>query len=159
MSGSFAITVPTDTAALGPDRQARSTFTVSNLSGQTLRGRARVSSQNPAAAAWLTLEGTAERKFLPDGTQQFSVAITVPPQATPGSYVFSLDMLGTDNPDEDFSQGPCVTVTVPAAPPPPHKFPWWLVVTAAVILLAVAATVAVVMLRRAKRVPIIRSRR
>lgn len=136
MSSLFAITTPTNTVDLGPDRRAEALFTVSNISDRPTRGRARVTAQNPAAAPWLTLEGEAERDFLAGGTEQVTVVIAAPSMAPPGSYVFRLDMVGVDNPDEDFTQGPGVTFDV-AALPVPATFPWWVVVVGAVVLLAV----------------------
>jgi hypothetical protein len=137
MSSSFTITSPSNTVLLGPNGQGQATFTVSNISGRINRGRARLTPQNPASAGWITIEGEGERDFEIASTQQFVVNIVVPPKSPPGSYIFRLDMVGVDNPDEDLSQGPGVTFQVSAAPGP-KPFPWWiLAVAGGVVLIAV----------------------
>jgi hypothetical protein len=69
------------------------------------------------------------------------VTINVPPKSPPGSYIFRLDMVGVENPDEDFAQGPGVTFQVTAAPAP-KPFPWWiLAVAGGVVLIAIIAII------------------
>jgi cytoskeletal protein RodZ len=54
-------------------------------------------------------------------------------------------MVGLDNPDENYTQGPAMSFQVTAAPAPVKKpFPWWLVVVAAIVLVAVIAVVAII---------------
>ncbi len=137
MANPFAITTTATAVPLDTGRQGRLSFTVSNTSGRPIRGRARLVPANPAAASWLSLQGDAERDFPAAGTQQYTVQILVPPTGPAGSYPFRLDVVGVDNPDEELTQGPSVTFTVPEPAPPPKPFPWWIVVVAAVLLLAV----------------------
>ena len=150
MPSSFTITSPTNSVLLGANGQGQATFTVSNISGRLNRGRARLVPQNPLSAAWLKLNGEAERDFEIASTQQYSVAINVPPKSPAGSYVFRLDMVGVENPDEDLSQGPSVTFQVTEQI---KKFPWWIVIVAVVAVLVIGGIIAVILLTRKTTVP------
>ncbi|MDQ5824440.1 MAG: hypothetical protein M3441_09575, partial [Chloroflexota bacterium] len=120
MANPFNITAATNTIHLDDTRQAQTSFTAFNNSGRAMRGRALIVSENQASATWITISDDAERDFPIAGTQQFTVQIAVPPGSSPGSYPFRMDVVGTENPDEEFSQGPSVTFEVPA-PAPPNK--------------------------------------
>jgi hypothetical protein len=152
MSNSFTITSPSNTILLSPTGQGQATFTVSNISGRINRGRARLVPQNPASAGWIKLEGEAERDFSIASTQQYSVTINIPPKSPPGSYIFRLDIVGVDNPDEDLSQGPGVTFQVTAATPKP--FPWWiLAVAGGAVLIAIVVIIIVAVTGAKVKVP------
>jgi hypothetical protein len=151
MANLFAITTSTNTVILGGNRRGQAVFSVSNISGGFTHGRAHLVPQNPIATPWLSIQGETERDFPTATTQQFSVAINVPANAPPGQYVFRLDMVGVDNPDEDFSQGPGVTFEVAVVPVP--KFPWWIVAVATVALLAIVGVIVVLALNRKATVP------
>ena len=155
MPSSFAITTATNTVLLDGGRRGQASFTVSNTGGRATRGRARIVPQNPAAAPWLTLDGQTERDFLIAGTQQYTVQVTVPPAAPAGSYTFRLDMVGVDNPDEDFIQGPSVAFQVPEPVVVVKKpFPWWIVAVAAAVII-VAAVAAYLLWPRSVTVPLV----
>ncbi len=142
MPNPFAITAPTNTILLQAERRGEASFTVSNISGRLLRGRPLLISENSVAEPWLQIRGVAERDFPTAGTEQYSVQIAVPADAPAGSYVFRLDMVGVENPDELYSQGPSVTFQVPAVVPRPKRFPWLiLAIAGAVIVLGVLAFV------------------
>jgi hypothetical protein len=79
-------------------------------------------------------------------TQQYTVQATVPPTAAPGTYLFRLDMVGEDRPNEDYTQGPSIALTVPAAVPAP-RFPLWLLVVAAVVVLVLGGVIVALVLR------------
>jgi len=151
MPNSFSITTPSNSALLGSSLQGRAVFTVTNISGRINRGRARIVPQNTAATPWLTLEGDAERDFPIASTQQFSVAVAVPPKSPPGSYVFHLEMVGVENPDEDLTQGPGVTFEVPVVAP--TKFPWWILIAAGVVLLVIIGVLIAVLSPKSAAVP------
>jgi eukaryotic-like serine/threonine-protein kinase len=141
MPNSFAITTTTNSLQLNNQRRGEAVFSVFNASGRAIRGRARLTSENAAAKAWLSLTGAAERDFAMAGIQQFNVQIAVPPDAPAGNYTFGLDMIGVENPDEDLTEGPTVTFQV-AAPEVKKPFPWWIVaVIAGLLVLGVAAIV------------------
>jgi hypothetical protein len=147
MSNPFTITAATNTMRLDDTRQAQTTFTVFNNSGRSMRGRARISPQDPASEPWLTLAGEAERDLPIAGAQQYVVKLAVPPGAPAGSYPFRLDMVGTENPDEEFSQGPTVTFEVPAPAPVKKPFPIWIPIVAVVALLVVGGVIAFLVIR------------
>jgi hypothetical protein len=139
LAETFVVTTPTTTISLDRQRRAQAVFTVSNLSGRAISGRARIVPANPVAAPWLGIAGHTERDFPIGGTQQFTVEIAPPADAPPGTYIFQLQVVGLDNPDEEITQGPGVTFTVPAPgtvpPAPARAFPWWIPVGVVVALL------------------------
>ena len=141
MPSLFTITSVSNSVILDAARQGVATFTVSNTSGRQVRGRARLTPQNPEAAAWLSIVGIAERDFPIETTQQFTVKVKVPPQAPAGNYIFRLDVVGVDNPDEDYTQGPGMTFEVPKFLP--KKFPWWILAVVGGVLVIAAAVIVI----------------
>lgn len=150
MPSTFSITTANNNITL--DRQGRSksvTFTVTNSSGQALRGRGSLATTPDKAPhlAWLSPDGELERPFVIAGVEQYKVNITAPPDAAPGNYTFRLNMVATYNPDETFSEGPTVTIAVPEAPQKqPGKFPIW-IIPVIVGVLAVLALILFLVLR------------
>lgn len=134
MPGSFAITTVSNNVPLDDSRKSQVAFTVSNTSTQPMRGRANIVPLTPVAAPWLSLLGEPERTLPAAATEQYTVQLNVPSSIPAGSYSFRLDMVGVDNPDEDFVQGPSVSFTVPAPVPVKKPFPWWIVAVAAAVL-------------------------
>jgi hypothetical protein len=134
MPNPFSITAAADSVRLDSQGRGSMSFTVSNTSGRSRRGRARLVPADPGQASWLSLEGEAERDFTADGTHQFTVRIAVPPGTPVGRHTFGLDLVSVENPDEEWSQGPKVAFEVPA-PPPRKPFPWWILVVVAGVLL------------------------
>ena len=155
MPHNFAITSASNSATLNAQRQGDATFTVSNTSGQAQRGRASVVAQQPASAGWLSVAGEVERDFAPGATQQYSVKINVPPNAPPGTYSFRLDMVGVENPDEDFTEGGPVTFSVPApvAAPPNRRFPIWIPIVAMIVVLLIAGSIIAAIVANMNRPP------
>ncbi len=140
MTELFAITAATNSVTLDNERQAEVAFTVSNAEERPIRGRAHLLAEGEAAAEWFTLTGEAEQNFAVAGTQQYTVEIAVPADAAAGDYFFRLNMVGVENPDEDFSEGPSVSFAVPEPVVEKKSFPWWiLLVVLAVIIIAGAA--------------------
>ncbi len=80
--------------------------------------------------------------------------MAAPPEAPAGDYDIGLDMVETENPDENYTKGPTVTVEVPEPEPEPEEpgwpfpFPWWYIVVG--VLVVVAVIVALVLLLRPK---------
>ena len=138
---SFTITTTTSKIQLSDQRQGKVVFTVTNSTDKTVVGRANVAVDNPVAENWVSVAGAIEREFTPNATEQVAVQIAAPKDAPLGTYGVSLQMIGVENPDEDFTQGPSVTFEVEPLPKPePKKFPWWIVaVVVGVLLLAVIA--------------------
>jgi hypothetical protein len=146
-SSPFAITAATNSLRLDAGQTAVTTFTVSNSGSQPINGRAVVRWQSPQAVGWFTLAGTAERLFAPNDAAQFSVNIAVPAGAPAGAYTFSIDMVGVENPDEVFSQGPPVSLEVAAVEAPKKSLPWWWWIPVAALGVLVVAVLAFILLR------------
>lgn len=123
MPSLFDITAAATRVNLDQQRRGEISFTVTNTSGRSVRGRARVVPQGAASADWFVLEGQAERNFDVAGAQQYTVQIAVAPAAPNGSYLFRLDMVGVENPDEFYTEGPAVAFDVSSTPPPPPPPP------------------------------------
>ena len=134
----FTITAASETAKPDAKGHAEIPLTVTNISGRSLRGRAKVVPQDPAQSGWFKIAGNAERDFAASGTQQFTVQVDVPPDAKPRKCAFRLDAVSTELPDEEYTQGPSINVPLaggaPAAKP---KMPLWLIPLLAVVLLLV----------------------
>ena len=118
MATAFVITTATNTVLLGPERTGAAVFTVTNQTGHSVRARASLVAIDPTQAGWLTLAGLTERDYPIGGTEQLSVSVAVPPEATEGLYPFRLDVVSVLLPDEDWAQGPVVAFQVPATPGP-----------------------------------------
>jgi hypothetical protein len=146
MARVFDITAVSDAVRLDTKGQGDAAFTVSNVSGRRLRGRATVIPKDAATAKWFVLAGEAERDFPPGATHQFPVKVTVPPDAPAGKYTFRVDVVSVDNPDEETAQGPAVGVTVAEAPaPPPKSYRLWFAL--AIVLLLIVGGVAIWLVR------------
>ncbi len=143
MGRSFAITTSAAAVQLDGRGEGTFTFTVSNALGRPVRARTRVEPQGPSRPQWVALEGESERDFASDGTHQFTARVVVPPGTPGGRYGFVLSVVGLDNPDEEFTAGPQVSVEVPLSTPqpPPRRFPWWAVALAAGVLIITLAAV------------------
>ncbi len=150
----FAITAASNSIFLDKDRRATAAFTITNVSGRPLRGRVRLTFPNEAVAPWVSVVGAAERDFAIAASQQITVQVAVPPAAPPGQYTFRLDMVGVDNPDEEFAEGPSVAFDVPQ-PVAPKPFPFWILgVGALVLLLLVGGGVGAYIITRPTPTPI-----
>ncbi|HEY6292470.1 MAG TPA: PASTA domain-containing protein [Terriglobia bacterium] len=133
MASVFNITTASNTVHLDARGQGEIAFTVSNTSRRHLRGRAKLVPQDPAQKGWLTVVGEPERDLPSGGVQQFTVQVSVPAASKEGKYVFRLDAVSVQNPDEDYTQGPAVAFTV--SKQEEHKpFPWLIIAVAAVVL-------------------------
>src|SRR5882724_2642068 len=103
MPSPFNITAVTPVVPLTSDREGKASYTVSNVSGAPIRGRANLTPVDQTRMDWLKLDGDIERDFSVNGTQQYTVEIKVPVTAVAGDYTFHLDMVGVQNPDDLFS--------------------------------------------------------
>jgi hypothetical protein len=130
---------------LDANRQGEATFTVFNGSGRPLRGQARLKAEDPSATGWLSLVGEAERDFDIAAAQQITVRIQVPPNAPTGSYPFHLDMVGVENPDELYTEGPTVTFQVAEEQEEKEAFPWWIAGVVAGVLVVAGIILAIVL--------------
>jgi hypothetical protein len=124
MPDTFTIsTTDSTTVALDSARQGSVAFTVTNVSGQTLKTRGYVVPDNSSSPNWFAPMGSDVTDIAAGGSQQYSYKIVVPADKPAGSYSFHFSVVGVDNPDEQFAQGPEMSLVVTAAPvhPPVKK--------------------------------------
>ena len=126
---SFSITAATPGITLDTQRKGTVAFTVTNSTSRLLRGQMQIRPLGETKAEWLRLQGAAEINFAPSETHQVAIEIQAPPGTPPGKYRFRLDACSTSNPDDDYTEGPVVSVEMPV---PPAKtvdkkpFPLWI---------------------------------
>ena len=154
MAKTFSITTnAANTQKADPTGRAEVEFDVTNTSGRPARGLAKAKALDRTKQEWLNLHGEPERDFAAGASQKFIVTFAGPvisPTATsepkPGAaqasvepvptYSFRLDVASAVNPDEDFTEGPTVTVEA-AVGKPAKKFPIWIIPVAAVVLIGI----------------------
>lgn len=144
MTSAFSITPASNSITFEKQQRLKSvTYTVTNDSGQEVRGRASLATVPDKAPhlAWLSIDGESERPFIIGATEQYKVNINVPADAAPDNYTIRLNMVATHNPDETFSAGPTVTLVVPEAKVEPKKFPIWIIPVIVLVLVGIAAAV------------------
>jgi beta-lactam-binding protein with PASTA domain len=151
----FSIT-PSTTETIRADEKgyAEVIYTVTNTSARPVRGIAKVKPLDQTKQEWLKLKGEPERDFAAAATQQYIVAFEGPvlpptadvnteasagaaPAAVPSKYPFRLDVAVATNMDEDFTEGPVVTVQA-AIGVKKKSFPFWIIPIAAVVLIGIA---------------------
>jgi len=179
MVKSFAITTPA-TESLRPDAKGHVevVFTVTNTTARPIRGMAKAKPMGDTKREWLGIEGETERDFAAGATEQFTVTFDAPitpgpkvetaapaatkpaagaPAATGTSagapakkYPFRLDVSSAVVPDEDFTEGPTVTVEVAEKPvivKAEGGFRWWILLVILGVVLLVGGLVAFLVLR------------
>ncbi|NTX11836.1 hypothetical protein FJV41_35315 [Myxococcus llanfairpwllgwyngyllgogerychwyrndrobwllllantysiliogogogochensis] len=144
MPRAFDITAVTDTVRLNATGQGEVAYTVSNALRAPVRARASIVPGPGAKAEWATISGGDERDFAPDGTQQLSVQLRVPPGTPPGRFTFHLLVVDVTNPDERYAEGPATAFEVVAAPPPKKPFPWMWVALAAGVILIIGTVIGII---------------
>jgi uncharacterized membrane protein YvlD (DUF360 family) len=134
MASIFSITTATNNIPIGTRRSATALFTVANRSTRPLIGRCVLvmDPPNDSQSGWLRLKPPqeSERSFPANGVQDYIVDVNVPVNALAGEYIFHLDMLDTNNPDETYTPGPTVLLEVAQTEPPKEEkkpFPWWII--------------------------------
>ena len=138
MARLFDITTTSDGATTAPAGTVRLVFTVTNTSQRPLRGSLRAKALDSGQASWLAISGETERDFPPGLAHQVEVNAKVPAGAAAGKFRIRLDALSVANPDDDFTEGPAVSVTVAApAPKPPAKSMWWVWLIVGLVVLFV----------------------
>lgn len=142
--------VPFDVTPLSPrvdaptGRTATVAFTVKNRVAGPTTGVISVQVEGPAAA-WVVLQGTVERRFNIEGTEQVVVAVAPPVGTAAGEVSLRLRVARTDSVDVELAESPAVVVAVTAPPQKaPTSFPWWIiaVIVGVAIVGAVVAFVA-----------------
>ncbi len=136
----FAVTTPASTVPLSVERRGELAVSVTNVTGRPIRARLHVVPVEPAKAEWFAVAGESERDFPLGATQAYAVVITVPPEVPEGTYSVRLDAAAEDEPQETFTTGPTVAVTVGPGRPK-KKFPWWIVAVIAAVLVIAAIVI------------------
>jgi hypothetical protein len=109
----FTVTTPSVTVTLSENRMGEAPFTVTNVGNRKLRARAKITPAAGAPADWFSVVGDSEQDFEIGAARQFVVRIDPPLGAPAGTYVFRLDAVGVEHPDDDYSEGPSCQVTIP----------------------------------------------
>jgi len=154
MSGSpssFTVTAAGQRVNLGISGTAQASFTVTNTSAQTLKGRLLTKPGDSASPEWFSVAGESVRDFTPNAAEQVVVQLSVPQTAPPGAYSFRLDAVSAVDPDEDYTEGPSVAFDVEAQPVPKKKFPWvpwWVLAIIGGVVLAIIIGVVIWLLVR-----------
>ena len=125
MARTFAITTTAAEKKADAKGHAEAVFTVTNTTARPVRGLAKAKALVSTKQDWLKLAGDSERDFAPGATQQFIIGFDGP-VTTAVKYSLRLDVASAANPDEDFIEGPVVTIEMPpAAIKKPFK--WWII--------------------------------
>jgi len=151
MSGrpsTFTITSAGQRVSLDANGAAQASFTVTNTTAQTVRGRLLTRPGETAKPEWFSIAGETVRQFGPNAAEQVVAQLNVAPTPSPGTYSFRLDAVSEADPDEDFTEGPSVAFDVAATPPPPkRKIPWWIFAIAGAVLLLIIIVVVILIVR------------
>ncbi len=152
MANIFAITTTTENliAEVNGAAKASVIFTVTNLTAKPVRGIARAQVLDQTKNDWVSLEGDPEKDFAAGGTAQFVFNFNKPlPVLEAGKvepeekYPFRLTVSSAVQPDEDFTEGPKVTIIKPAREGKKvgGGIPWWIFLIIGLAVLALIAGV------------------
>jgi hypothetical protein len=119
----FTITTPSTAITLDDEGRGSATFTVANQSGRSLSARAAVTPVAPAVLDWFTIEPPGPVRDLPkDGSETYTVHVTVPSGTEKGPRSFRLDVASVDRPDEEWAHGPVVGFDLSVGAPIPPGY-------------------------------------
>ncbi len=130
---SFQIMPGVPQLQLDTTRQGTMAFSVSNALGKPVRARFRLVAEGPTKPQWLSLVGEQEHLFAADETYQLMGKVVVPPGEQPGAYPLHLLVASVENPDEDYTSGPTVSVQAPAVLDPAPDASGWRWIPAAAL--------------------------
>lgn len=120
---SFTVTEVSSAVAVDELRHGHATFTVHSEVSRLLRARARPVAIAPSQPGWFQVRGPAEQAIAPGATIQVVVDIAVPAAAAFGRYLFRLDVVGLENPDEDSAHSSAVAFEIRTSAPQPAQVP------------------------------------
>jgi len=128
MSTAFSILPASTNIALDAAGKGAASFTVTNQTGHPVRVRVSVTPVGDPLPPtdWLKPPEITERELAIDGAAQFTVLVAVPDKSPAGTYMFRLDAVSTQLPDEEWAHSPEVHFVVaetPDEPPPPPPPP------------------------------------
>ncbi|HEX8738166.1 MAG TPA: PASTA domain-containing protein [Pyrinomonadaceae bacterium] len=163
MPSLFAITAAPDKLKTETG-SATTSITVTNSTSRPLRGVVKVKPLGNTQSQWLKIDGETERDFPAGGTHQFTVTFNKPkPAPTPNptpqpaeSFPFRVDAISATNPDEDFTEGPVITVEIPEVKPAEKKgVPWWVwLIVGIVVLLLIVGVILFLVFRGGDKVEV-----
>jgi len=143
MARLFDITTTSDTSSMEAGGTIKLVFTVTNTTQRPQRATLRAKALDSAQASWLSVSGDTERDFPAGFTHQVEVQTKVPAATEPTKFRLRLDALSVANPDDDYTEGPPVSITVKAADKPrPKSIPWWVWLIVGLVVLAIVGIVA-----------------
>ena len=148
---SFTITSASPEAALDGQGKAAAVFTATNVMARPVRGQIRIQPLGATDPSWLKLAENEEHHFAASESLPITVEIHPSSGAPAGKYNFRVDICATSNPDDDFTQGPTSSFTIPetsAPPPAPKAFPLWLLLVILAVVLAGGAWLALSILKK-----------
>jgi hypothetical protein len=154
MASVFGITVVPDKYKT-EDGSATIKVTVTNTTSRPIRGMAKVRPLGNTEAAWLKIEGESERDFSAGGTDTYTVGFKKPKPSPPPtvsqpaqSFTFRFDEFSATSPNEDFTEGPIITVEIPEVViTDGGGTKWWLYAIIAAVVLIVGIVVTFLLLR------------
>jgi len=145
MAHIFKITTDTENliAEVNGAATASVDFTVINETNKPLRGIAHIQALEQTQDAWLTLEGEPEKDFPVGSKQVFTVKFNKPLQAVEEGktepeekYPYLLSVASAIRPEEDYDEGPKVTIFKPERKAVTKKgVPWWVFLIIGIVVL------------------------
>lgn len=135
MANIFQIVPSSETLQLDKEGRGELTVTVTNIA-KSVSGRALIVPIGDLDESWLTIEGEEERELESGIPEEVKVSMELPKDAPEGELKFRMDVISEVNPDDDFSEGPEITVLRP----PASKL--WLWILLAVLFLLIVGLVA-----------------
>ena len=115
MSPSFDISVSHPNLSLDAEGSAETTFTVTNLTGETQQLEAKLATLNPQHKSWLQIDGDLSQELAANGSHQYLVKVEVPTDKFKGRFDFRLEIYSALTPQQKLAQGPKVVVEVKPA--------------------------------------------
>lgn len=110
-------------------------FTVNSKVPNAVRASLKIQVSGGAKAEWFAIEGEPERAIPGGASEAVAVRVNVPAGVAPGDYRFRLRAVAVNDPDNDFAEGPPVTLIVKPTDGT-SKPPYWLYLLIALLVLA-----------------------
>jgi len=143
MSSIVSIEPIIESAAVDPGDSHKYSFSVINTSGKPLSIGAKALTDDPTKEEWFRVDAPAERAVGDGELDKFDVTVAVPADAAAESLDFRLLVYSTHAPNEDYTEGPNVKLTIkdktgvsPVSPEPTgSRWGLWAGIVAGVLLL------------------------
>lgn len=144
-SKSFSVDTQAAAVQITPGQAATVAFKVTNISERALDGTVVVPA-GASPAEWFGINGASTRPYQPGGIENVEVLISVPLGTAAGEHSFQLDVMSTDSPEEDYTEGPLHPFAVKEEA---NGVPWWrkrlwIFAIAAVVLIGIVLAIVLV---------------